>query len=252
MPSTPPTIILAHAAFHQPAHYIDFTAALGGVGLTEYRIPQLPSSSTSPPTADALAQDVKVLSKTIRSCLTSGRDVLLVAHSYGGVPLSEALGEIGGAAGGKGDAKVLGVVFVAAIVPSEGENMGSAMKTGVAEWVKIEGNICTANEPAKTFFNTLSSKTALEKAVQQIRPQSMTSFMTPVKHAGWNEYPCAYIKCTKDNSTSVEDQDHMIAKLRKQCEWKPTVVEVASDHCPFLGMPDTIAAMLKRLVDDAE
>ncbi|TKA50029.1 hypothetical protein B0A55_13448, partial [Friedmanniomyces simplex] len=133
MPATPPTVVIAHAAFHQPAHYIDFTAALDEVGLTEYRIPQLPSSSLSPTAEDAFAQDVAVLRKTIRSCLTSGRDVLVLAHSYGGLPLSDALTDLPQATE-RDHAKVLGVVFVAGMVPEAGESLAKAMKTGVASW----------------------------------------------------------------------------------------------------------------------
>ncbi|KAK5110521.1 hypothetical protein LTR62_005713 [Meristemomyces frigidus] len=251
MPSPPPTIILSHTAFHQPAHYIHFCAALNEVGLTEYRIPQLASSNPTPPKTDALAQDIAILRKTIRSCLSSGRDVLLVAHGYGGVPLSDAVSGLGDV-GGRKDARVLGVVFVAGVVASEGEGFGSAMGSGVAGWVRLEGDTCTAMNPEMTFYNTVASKELVEEAVDHIRPQSTTSLMSPLGQAGWTGFPCAYIKCTQDNAIFPKDQDHMVAKLQKQCEWKPTIVELASDHSPFLGCPQKVAGMLKRLVDEAD
>jgi hypothetical protein len=133
--STPPTVIIAHGAFHQAAQYIDFDAALHEVGLKEVRIPQLPSASHNPP-EDAFAQDVAVLKKTMQSCLSSGRDVMLIAHSYGAMPLSDALADIPHLTN-KDHVKVLGVIFVAAMVPEEGEDLGKAMKTGVAPWVNI-------------------------------------------------------------------------------------------------------------------
>lgn len=155
MAPTPPTIIVVHGAFHQPAHFIDFTAALDEVGLTEYRIPPLPSSGSSPP-EDAFGQDVAVLNKTIRSSLNSGRDVLVVAHSYGGKPVTDALA--GFETAGKRDAKILGVVFVAAVCPtklgvashranslkqhvpsqSQSDDMSRALSGGPGSWVKVD------------------------------------------------------------------------------------------------------------------
>ncbi|KAK3615457.1 hypothetical protein LTR56_026573 [Elasticomyces elasticus] len=251
MVATPPTIIIAHAAFHQPAHYINFTAALDEVGLTEYRIPQLPSSSLAPPAKEAFAQDVAVLRKTIRSCLTSGRDVLLLAHSYGGIPLSDALADIPQSTE-RDHAKVLGVVFVAAIVPEEGESLAKAMKTGVAEWVRTEGSVCKVDDPASVLFNTLGDEAALTEAVEHIRPQALSSFTAPAKTASWRYYPCAYVKCKKDSSTSTIDQEHMIEKLQRRCEWTPTVAELESDHCPFISMPEELAGLVVKLVEDAE
>ncbi|TKA67533.1 hypothetical protein B0A55_08460 [Friedmanniomyces simplex] len=229
MPATPPTIVIAHAAFHQPAHYIDFTAALDEVGLTEYRIPQLPSSSLSPPAEDAFAQDVALRRPAVVRCPADLPQATERDH-----------------------AKVLGVVFVAGMVPEAGESLAKAMKTGVASWVRTEGNICTAGDPATVLFNTLHDKAALTEALEHLRPQSLSSFTSPAKTASWSQYPCAYIKCTQDNSTSLVDQEHMIEKLRRHCQWKPTVAELNSDHVPFLSMPEKLADMVKRLVADAD
>lgn len=140
--TTPPTVILAHDAFLQPTHYAAFTADLHVRGLTEVRIPQLPSTITSPPPPDdAFAQDVAVLHRTIQSCLRSGRDVVVLAHGYGGLPLGEALEGVTTTARPE-NVRVLGLVWVAAVVGEEGEDARSARKEGL-EGVKVEvGVLC--------------------------------------------------------------------------------------------------------------
>ncbi|KYG40751.1 hypothetical protein M433DRAFT_532900 [Acidomyces richmondensis BFW] len=135
--TTPPIVILAHDAFLQPAHYGAFTADLHVRGLTEVRIPQLPSTITSPPAPDdAFTQDAAVLHRTIQSCLRSGRDVILLAHGYGGLPLGEALDGVTTTARPE-NVRVLGVVWVAAVVGEEGEDARSAREGGL-EGVKME------------------------------------------------------------------------------------------------------------------
>ncbi|KAF2765609.1 hypothetical protein EJ03DRAFT_330776 [Teratosphaeria nubilosa] len=139
--TTPPTIILLHDAFHQASHYIDFDAALQDAGLSEVRIPQLPSCSRNPaPTENAFEEDVKVAKKTILSCLRSGRDVMVLAHGYGGKVVSDALEGIP-VDRKRENAKVLGVVFVAGVVCEEeedGTEQGGSF---------VKGEVCRLTSP---------------------------------------------------------------------------------------------------------
>jgi hypothetical protein len=87
--------------------------------------------------------------------------------------------------------------------------------------------------------------------LEHITPQASSAFTTPVETASWSKYPCAYIKCLKDNSTSLKDQDHMVAKLERRCEWSPAVAQLESDHDPFLCMPEKLAQMVRSLTQDS-
>lgn len=89
-----------------------------------------------------------------------------------------------------------------------------------------------------------------------IVPQATQAFLTPAMEANWSEYPCAYIKCLKDNSTSLADQDHMIEKMRnKEGAGKlggkdVRVVELESDHCTMLSMPDRLVVEVIRFWEE--
>lgn len=69
--------------------------------------------------------------------------------------------------------------------------------------------------------------------------------MEPMKHAGWRDLPCVYIKCLQDNALSPTLQDHFIKRLRSGCSEEPTVLELDSDHFPMVSMPDKLAGIVK-------
>lgn len=61
-----------------------------------------------------------------------------------------------------------------------------------------------------------------------------------------------YENCLKDNSTSLEDQDHMIAKLHNAAKSSGTYVgveELESDHCPMMCMPNKLTQVELRFLE---
>ena len=176
-----PTIIIAHCAFHQAAHYETFTTSMNEAGFSRVHTSQLPSAGHIPP-EDAFTKEVTVLLQAIASELLAGNDVMVLAHSYGGIPVTEALIEIGKDV--KGEAgKILGIVFVAAMMPDDGENLATAMKTGVAPWVKIEVRLLLHIFKDAAWYLTSSLLPQISKrenrarsAAQTIQPRLSTTY----------------------------------------------------------------------------
>lgn len=139
-PSSNVTAVIAHGAFQTQWHYQPFLDAIKqNTDIDRIVVPQQSSSGASPP-EDSFAQDVKLLHDTVASELQSGRDVLLICHSYGGIPGCEALANLhnpdGSSAGKAG--KVLGVIFVSAFVAEAGQSLVTSKTAGRASWVRIE------------------------------------------------------------------------------------------------------------------
>ena len=148
---------------------------------------------------------------------------------------------------------ILGIVFVAAVVPDAGESLATGMKTGVFPWVKIDGDICTAENPETTFFNMLEDAELREEVVRGVTPQATAAFTTPVTEGSWRGWRCWYVKCLRDASTSLVDQEHMIGKLKRVDAWGEEglgVVELESDHCPFVCMPERLAEVVRGVVGE--
>lgn len=116
----------------------------------------------------------------------------------------------------------------------------------------MQGDLCYVTNPTETFYNNLQPASVVFEAMHLIVPQATQAFLTPATEASWSAYPCAYIKCLKDNSTSLVDQDHMIEKIRNKasvgglCGKDARVVELESDHCTMISMPDRL---VKEVID---
>lgn len=141
-PCTPSTtIILSHGAFNTPWHYNLYTHALQKDSFRTL-CPQQSSSGPSPP-PNSFESDIELLNETVRTELIAGRDVLLVCHSYGGIPGCEALADLdlpekGVDGDGQRIGKVLGIVFVSAFVAEAGQSLVTSKMAGRASWVRVE------------------------------------------------------------------------------------------------------------------
>src|SRR5579864_2932517 len=98
------TAVLVHAAWADASNWNNVTAPLRDLGL-RVRAAQIPLTS--------LSDDVAALKRLLRQ--VEG-PVLLVAHSYAGAVITAA---------GADNLQVKGLVYIAAIVPDEGETVGT-------------------------------------------------------------------------------------------------------------------------------
>ena len=81
---TKPTIVLIPGAWHQPHHYSALTSSLSTLGFP-IRSLKLPSVNAPDPAQTTLEADVAfVREKLIIPELDAGKDIILIAHSYGG------------------------------------------------------------------------------------------------------------------------------------------------------------------------
>lgn len=81
-------ILLAHGAWHRPHHYQAFTKALASRGYNLI-IPALPSVGEEA-TGISWSADTKALLELAEPLFSQGKELVLIAHSYGGVPASVA------------------------------------------------------------------------------------------------------------------------------------------------------------------
>lgn len=79
-----PTILIAHDAFHIPAHFEQLQRDLANAGFRVI-IPQLPSSGVSAQSA-TLEDDVDAVMALGKAEIDNGTNVVLVAHGYGSIP----------------------------------------------------------------------------------------------------------------------------------------------------------------------
>ena len=120
-----PTIIIVPAACQTPAHYQPLASALQAANFTVAVIP-LPSVGASPG-LKSFDEDVAAVHKVVSSLVDDGDEVVVLMHSYGGLPGSAAMKGLGAKErakdGKKGGVKRL--VYVASYALREGEALPS-------------------------------------------------------------------------------------------------------------------------------
>jgi hypothetical protein len=83
-----PTIVMVPGAWHQPAIYSGVVSSLSKLGYPTVSLP-LPSAGAVPPNQD-FSEDVAAIRNCLTKLVEEGKEVVLVVHSYTGLPGGEA------------------------------------------------------------------------------------------------------------------------------------------------------------------
>lgn len=124
-----PTIVMIPASFTPASFYKRTLNKLRDIGF-EAVVHALPSASRLPPqNAATLADDVAFFYGVVKGLIGQGKDVVLVAHSYGGIVASEltrGLTKLERMKFGEKNGLVR-LVFIAAVVPTVGESLNDVL-----------------------------------------------------------------------------------------------------------------------------
>jgi pimeloyl-ACP methyl ester carboxylesterase len=169
----------------------------------------------------SLADDVAATKRAI--ALQDG-PALLVGHSYGGVVITEA----------GNDPKVVGLVYVAALVPSEGESIASVTKAYPPAPLGSE-----VRADAEDFAQDLpDEEKQLLTATQG--PTAAAVFGATVTTAAWRTRPSWCVIASNDHAVSPELEKAEAAAI------KATSITVPSSHVPMLSHPKEVADLIEQ------
>ena len=160
--------------------------------------------------------------------------VLLVAHSYGGMVISEA---------GK-DPKVVGLLYVAALVPEDGQNgndVNAAMPTTGVEkefHVSPEGFVSLSVKAINENFAPDASPQERKIIYATQIPLHASAVVEKVHNPAWKTKPTWYIVAAKDRIINP-DLERFKAKLIKA-----TTIELNSSHVPMISQPNKVTAFI--------
>lgn len=158
--------------------------------------------------------------------------VILVGHSYGGTVITKA-----GA-----DPKVVGLVYIAAFGPDEGETTGQYLPKGPLPITVSKDGVAFFNKDA--FLAAFAPDVPMETRVfmydSQV-PLAVSVFGAPVTNPAWKTKPSWYLVSSND-MIIPPDVERMYAK-----RMKAVTQEVAGSHVAFISHPDVAA----KLIEDA-
>ncbi|KAL8798185.1 MAG: hypothetical protein Q9182_006877 [Xanthomendoza sp. 2 TL-2023] len=173
------------------------------------------------------------------------RNVLMISHSYGGMPASAAahgLSKTDHATEGK-TTSVLGQIFIAAILARGGDGKDVVATFGGQLPPHIQTdekeNLIKCEDPKPPLFHDLPPVLA-DAAVLSCISQSLKSFQSPCPAATWHTEAfkgrCAYIRTVNDRAIPYEVQNMMLEGSGQ--EWITRDIETG--HSAQLAAPETL------------
>ncbi|HYN96985.1 MAG TPA: alpha/beta hydrolase [Pilimelia sp.] len=161
------------------------------------------------------------------------RDVILVGHSYSGIPTGQAGVRIGD--------RLARLVFVDANVPAEGESFVSAWPSGramVEAAIAANGGFWPPLTEADFAGQGLTGE-QVARIVGGSTPHPGATLTEPAALAGpLGELPATYIKCLLDGDQPPDD----VASLLTSAHWR--LVEMATGHWPMFSEPRELTRVL--------
>ncbi|WP_232665583.1 alpha/beta fold hydrolase [Pseudonocardia sp. TRM90224] len=158
-------------------------------------------------------------------------EVVLVGHSYSGIPVGQAAERIG--------TRLAQVVFVDSNVPTDGESFVSAPYGGlVVEALTANGGYWPVLDAAEFAGHGLTDA-QIARMISHGTPHPGTSLTEPaVVSRPLGELPATYIKCLLDGP---EPSPEVAALLRSE-SWR--LVEMNTGHWPMFSQPRELAEIL--------
>lgn len=248
-----PTIVLLPGAWHSPAHYDKLRALLKDHGYETEAVALATVDPKEPATTDC-DSDVEVISAAIRKVLSSGRDAVLVTHSYSGIPgQSAAYSFITGNKDGprlKAVAMMTSFLYppkTALLAPMGNKPLPLHVVSADETLVDIG-----APGPEHMFYNDLSAEEAAHSKYL-LRSHSWRCKVIPpsTDGVGWWGIPTSYLVCEKDNAIPADLQRSWIITANEELEKRGSELRIReesvdSGHSPFLSRTEQTADFIRR------
>jgi pimeloyl-ACP methyl ester carboxylesterase len=218
-----PAILLVHGAWHGPWCWDALAPHLDSRGWRVHTV-RLPSSCDEPDGVAGMYDDARAVREAI-DAIDGG--VTVLAHSYGGIPVTEATAGVAG--------KVERIVYLSAFQFDVGDSLANQSRGRLSEGES--GTIPPNPEPGAYLYNGVAVQDA-ELAAKQLVAQSLKSFSQPLTNAGWKSIPSSYIVCGEDRAIPAELQRAMAARATDVHELPD------AGHSPFLSMPERLAEVV--------
>ncbi|KAH8696764.1 Alpha/beta hydrolase fold-1 [Talaromyces proteolyticus] len=244
-----PALIFAPGAWYPPTAFDPIIEKLRPHGYTCHTV-AFPSVQQKPAVQD-LQQDIKAVRSLVEAEADSGKDVIVVSHSWSGLPVNSALDGLSKASREK-EGKAGGVVhlaFISAFIPEIGQSLIGAFGGTPPDWyIRDETNgTVSARDPVHLFFHDVPDA---EKWAESLRPHAWATKNTPATSAAYLAIPSSYLLCEDDRAIPLFVQELMVEKARSNGGHVVTD-KVKTSHTPWLVVPDVVIEYLRRKAGEA-
>lgn len=223
-----PMLLFVHGAFFGAWSWDAVRQDLLGRGWESQTV-DLPSVADRGSARVGLYEDVEVVHRRIKEI---GGPVVVVAHSYGGVVVTQAAAEL---------PNVRHLVYVCGFQLDVGESLLGFIGEA-PDWWNIEGDILSAHDPRAVFLHDVPQETAVQ-AVARLKPVSLCVASQKLTLAAWRTIPSTYIVADEDKAILPVGQEFLAKRAAARVHHLP------SGHLPLLSMPSALAGLIVEAVD---
>ncbi|KAJ5768292.1 hypothetical protein N7533_000875 [Penicillium manginii] len=235
-----PTFVFSLGAWVVPSVFDATRSHLESLGFST-ACPAHPSIGAEPPSM-TLEDDVQSLRGVLTAYVDEGRDVIVVAHSYGGVVASSAVEGLTKTARTADESSgVTKVIYLAAFALDKGQSLLGILGGNYLPWMKVEGDYVHADGAGDVGWQDIPLESQ-EKWNSLALHTSREVFSGESTFEPWREIPCAYILCENDRALPPPFQELFALKVGGP----ENTYRLPSSHSPFLSMPGRLAETLTK------
>src|ERR1700743_408058 len=225
---TLPSVLIVPGGWHKPDHFDLLVAELSGI---DVHTVTLASSGDDPAALRDMYADAEMIARAVAAI---DGPVVVVAHSYGGIPTTQALSYA---------TNVRRIIYLAAFQLLAGESLISTH--GLMSWSKLHtregfGDYVEAMTPTTIFYNDVEPATA-RCAVARLGYQSYAAMSQPLTETAWQGIPSTYVICECDNALPGASQEQIAPRA-------DDVQRLCASHSPYLSQPGALAQLILRVL----
>ncbi|KAI2612155.1 uncharacterized protein GGS25DRAFT_528858 [Hypoxylon fragiforme] len=254
---TKPTFVIVPGALALPSKYTNLFEALGAKGyeLTGVHYPSVGfRDSPHKEVLPTLHDDAVTVAEAVIRLADEGKD----GHSYGGLPITEAL-KIKGVikADRQKEGKKGGLVrlaymtgIVAPVGSSATDILGDMPEENRVDFVtRPDGWVDWGDKPsiAALVLSDHANQSENLAYINATEIQSAVSFTSPLTYAGYKDVPVSYLLCEGDRIIIPRAQREGIELIEKESGRKVDVYTTQAGHCPNFTAMGEVVEYIKTL-----
>jgi pimeloyl-ACP methyl ester carboxylesterase len=220
------TLVLIHGAWHGPWVWVRVEPHLVSAGWRVITI-KLPSVADGCDPGIGMMADAEFIH---RQLIDIGEPVVVVAHSYAGVPATQAAA---------GLLNVRHIIYLSAFQLDIGDSLLSVLAGETPSWWQINPPITTVRNPRDLFYNDMTPEDAAWAAAQ-LKPHNYAIVTEALTQAAWHTIPSTYVVCEQDQCLLPAIQETMATRATQ-------IRRLPTSHSPFLSQPSATARLIAEI-----
>ncbi|KAL8711023.1 MAG: hypothetical protein Q9220_004404 [cf. Caloplaca sp. 1 TL-2023] len=250
-PQTKVNIFIVPGTWLSPEAYASFASHLRVAGYGAY-IASLPSFDPKNANVDCALDTGAVRRQLLTKLDSEGTDIIIFAHSYGGIPAGGAVLGLDKAsrAQQKRSGGVLGMIYMAAFIVPEGATLSAYLGGRNPPYIvrdQLSKGLCEITGAREVLYADVDE--AMAKGQDHLLgPHAMLVFESPAPVSAWKlpefQGKLLFLKCLLDRAMPAPLQDKLIK--RSDVSW--LVRDINASHCAFASQPHEVVKLLGEFV----